>query len=44
MNLTWRDCLLLTVAIFLFGAASVATVHDGSMFPMKGAWVAQAMR
>jgi hypothetical protein len=40
----WRDYLLMTVILSLFGVASVATVLDGSLSHMKGAWVAQAMR
>jgi hypothetical protein len=43
-NMGWRDYLLMTVILSLFGVASVATVLDGSLSHMKGAWVAQAMR
>jgi hypothetical protein len=28
----------------LVAPGSAATVHNGSLFPMKGAWAAQAMR
>jgi hypothetical protein len=40
----WRDFLLLSIFVLLFGAAMTATISDGSMPYMKGAWVTQAMR
>jgi hypothetical protein len=44
INVTWRDYLLMTAFVFLFGAASVATVRDGLLSHMGGAWITQAMR
>jgi|tagenome__1003787_1003787.scaffolds.fasta_scaffold20746554_4 hypothetical protein len=40
----WRDFLVLSVFVVLFGAALIGTMGSGSMPQMKGAWVAQAMR
>lgn len=44
MKFTWREYLYATVFLSLFGAGCVATISNGSMPQMKGAWVAQAMR
>jgi hypothetical protein len=41
---TWQDFLLLSAFVLLFGAAMTATISDGSMPYMKGAWVTQATR
>ena len=40
----WRDFVMLSMFVLLFGAALTATVSDGPMHQMKGAWVTQAMR
>jgi hypothetical protein len=40
----WRDFLVVSVFVVLFGAALMGTMGNGSMPQMKGAWVAQAMR
>jgi hypothetical protein len=40
----WRDYLLLTVFLALLGAAGAATIADGPLSNMKGAWVSQAIR
>jgi hypothetical protein len=40
----WRDYLLITVFLALLGAASAATIADGPMSNMKGAWLSQAIR
>jgi len=40
----WRDFLTLSMLVLLLGAALTATVSDGPMHQMTGAWVTQAMR
>jgi hypothetical protein len=40
----WRDYLFMTVFLVLLGAAGAATVQDGPLPNMKGAWVSQAIR
>ena len=42
--MAWRDCIWLSVFVMLLGAAMTATVSDGSLSYMKGAWMTQAMR
>lgn len=39
-----KNFFLLSAFLLLFGAAMTATISDGSMPYMKGAWVTQAMR
>lgn len=44
MPLNWREFLVLTIFVLLFGAALIANVSDGSLSHLRGAWVTQAMR
>jgi hypothetical protein len=39
----WRDFFMLSMFAMLFGAALTATISDGPMHQMKGAWGAQAI-
>jgi hypothetical protein len=41
---SWRDYLFITVFLMLLGAAGAATVLDGPLPTMKGAWVSRAIR
>jgi len=38
-----RDFFMLSMFVMLFGAALTATVSDGRLHQMKGAWVAEAI-
>jgi hypothetical protein len=42
--MAWREFVMLTMFVLLFGAAMVANVTDGRLNQLRGAWVAQAMR
>ena len=42
--MTYRDYLWVSVFVILLGAAMTATVSDGPLSQMKGAWITQAMR
>ena len=40
----WQNFSLLSAFVLLIGAAMTATISDGSMPYMKGAWMTQAVR
>jgi hypothetical protein len=40
----WREYLFVTLFLALLGAASAATVAEGPLSNMKGAWVSRAIR
>jgi hypothetical protein len=40
----WRDYHFMTVFLALLSAASAATIADGPLTNMKGAWVSRAIR
>jgi len=42
--MTYREYLWVFIFVVLLGAAMTATVSDGPMPQMKGAWVTHAMR
>jgi hypothetical protein len=44
MEMTYRDYLWVSLFVILLGTAMTATVSDGPMSHMKGAWVTHAMR
>jgi hypothetical protein len=44
MAFNWREFMVLTIFVLLFGAALLANVSDGSLSRVRGAWVTQAMR
>jgi hypothetical protein len=41
MSWSWRDLVVLTFSVLLFGAAMMANVSDG---PYRGSWVSRASR
>ena len=44
MPSNWREFIVLTIFVLLFGAALIANLSDGSLSRVRGAWVTQAMR
>ncbi len=44
MSWSWRDLVVLTFLVILFGAAMVANVGDGPLHEYRGSWVARASR
>jgi hypothetical protein len=44
MSWNWRDLVVLTFMVLLFGAAMIANVRDGPMHEYRGSWVARASR
>jgi hypothetical protein len=44
MPSNWREFIVLTIFVLLFGAALIANLSDGSLSHVRGAWVTQAMR
>jgi hypothetical protein len=44
MSWSWRDLVVLTFFVLLFGAAMMANVSDGPMHEYRGAWVSRASR
>jgi hypothetical protein len=44
MSWNWRDLVVLTFLVLLFGAAMIANVNDGPMRDHRGSWVTHAVR
>jgi hypothetical protein len=44
MSWNWRDLVVLTFLVFLFGAAMLANVSDGPLHEHRGSWVTHALR
>jgi hypothetical protein len=44
MSWSWRDLVVLTFSVLLFGAAMMANVSDGPMREYRGSWVSRASR
>jgi hypothetical protein len=44
MSRNWQEFIVLGIFVLLLTAATLASVSDGSLSHMRGAWVAQAMR
>ena len=44
MSWSWRDLVVLTFLVLLFGAAMMANLSDGPMREYRGAWVSRASR
>jgi hypothetical protein len=44
MAWNWRDLVMLTFFVFLFGAAMIANVSDGPLAGHRGTWVTHALR
>jgi hypothetical protein len=44
MSRNWQEFIVLGIFVLLLAAATLANVSDGSLYHLRGAWVAQAMR
>jgi hypothetical protein len=44
MSWNWRDLVVLTFLVLLFGAAMIANVGEGPMHEHRGSWVTHALR
>ena len=44
MAWNWRDLVVLTFFVLLFGAAMIANVSDGPLTEHRGTWVTHALR
>jgi len=44
MSWNWRNLVVLTFLVFLFGAAMMANVSDGPFHEYRGSWARHALR
>jgi hypothetical protein len=44
MSWNWRNLVLLTFLVALFGAAMIANVSDGPLREYRGSWARHALR